>query len=68
MNDIYFNTLYHDVKSNQKIQLSIQAIRVLYVDAEEDVPPNSLEPWGKPVQMNIFVEYDHVGGIITKKS
>ena len=34
-------------------------MRYLYVDTEEDIPPNSSEYWDQPVQMNVFVHYDH---------
>ena len=40
MNNLDFNTIYHDVESDQNIQLNIQVMRNLYDDAEEDVPTN----------------------------
>ena len=39
-NDLDSNTIYHDMESNKNIQLNIQAMRYLYIDDEEDSPPN----------------------------
>ena len=56
------------MESNKNIQLNIQAMRYLYIDDEEDSPPNSPEPKGHPVQMNVFVDSDHDRGRITRRS
>ena len=37
----------------------------LYVDTGEELPPDSLNPRGKPVQVNRFVDSDHAGDIET---
>ena len=55
------------MESDQNIQLKIQEMRYLYLNYEEYVSPNSPEPWDHPLKMNVFVEYDHDGGRITRR-
>ena len=40
----------------------------LYVDAEEPIPTNAPPPRGKSVQINCFVDSDHAGDRITRRS
>ena len=39
-----------------------------YPDAEEAIPPNAPEPLGKEVQINCFVDADHAGNLVTRRS
>jgi len=39
-----------------------------YKDAKEQVPPNALPPRGRPVQINAFVDADHAGNKVTRRS
>jgi hypothetical protein len=39
-----------------------------YHDAKESVPPNAPEPRGHPVQMNAFVDANHAGNKVTRRS
>jgi hypothetical protein len=39
-----------------------------YPDAKEDLPPNAPEPRGKSVQINCFVDADHAGNKVTRRS
>ena len=39
-----------------------------YPDAEEDLPLNAPEPRGNPIQINCFVDSDHAGDRITRRS
>jgi hypothetical protein len=39
-----------------------------YPDATEPIPPNAPEPRGKPVQINCFVDADHAGNKVTRRS
>ena len=43
-------------------------MKEFYPDAEEAIPTNSPEPRGKPVQINCFVDADHAGNTITRRS
>ena len=46
----------------------IKAMSSLYVDAKEELPPNAPKPRGKSVQVNCFVDSDHAGDKITRRS
>ncbi len=39
-----------------------------YKDACESIPPNAPPPRGNPVQMNVFVDADHAGNRVTRRS
>ena len=39
-----------------------------YPDAKEDIPADAPEPLGNPVQMTVFVDSDHAGDLITRRS
>ena len=39
-----------------------------YHDAIEDIPSNAPAPRGMPVQINVFVDADHAGNKVTRRS
>jgi hypothetical protein len=39
-----------------------------YPDAIDHIPPNAPEPLGKPIQINCFVDSDHAGNAVTRRS
>lgn len=39
-----------------------------YPDAKEDNPPNAPEPLGMQVEMTCFVDSDHAGDLLTRRS
>ena len=43
-------------------------MKVLYPDAKEYLPSNAPAPRGKPVQINLFVDSDHAGNVVTRRS
>ena len=44
-------------------------MKELYPDAVEEIPPpNAPKPKGKSVQMSVFVDADHAGDKITRRS
>jgi len=45
-----------------------KTMRDLYPDAEEDIPPNAPTPLGRSVQINLFVDADHAGDMVTRRS
>ncbi len=45
----------------------VTAMKGLYPDAVEEIPPNAPEPRGKPVQINCFVDSDHAGDKVTRR-
>ena len=45
-----------------------RAMKDLYPDAEEQVPHNMPEPRGEEVDVNVFVDADHAGNRVTRRS
>ena len=43
-------------------------MKELYSDAVDELPPNMPQPLGKPINLNIFVDADHAGNKITRRS
>ena len=39
-----------------------------YKDAQDMIPPDMPEPLGEPVQLNVFVDSDHAGDTVTRRS
>lgn len=39
-----------------------------YPEAEEAIPPNMLKPRGKPVYLSCYVDSDHAGNLMTRRS
>jgi hypothetical protein len=46
----------------------LRAMSSLYPDAKEEIPPNAPSPRGRAVQINCFVDSDHAGDRITRRS
>jgi hypothetical protein len=42
--------------------------REFYPDATEAIPPDAPRPLGKPIQMVAFVDADHAGDLVTRRS
>ena len=45
-----------------------EMMKKIYQDAEEDIPSNAPEPRGKSVQINCYVDADHAGDKVTRRS
>ena len=43
-------------------------MKEIYTDAEEAMPTNAPEPRGNPIQVNCFVDSDHAGDRLTRRS
>ena len=41
---------------------------MVYLDAQEDIPTNAPNPRGKSVKVGLYVDADHAGNFLTKKS
>ena len=67
-NELAFDPAYHDVEDPQLVQARIDAMKEMYPDAVEDLPPNAPPPRGNPVEMNTFVDSDHAGDKVTRRS
>ena len=49
-------------------ELRREMMKRIYQDAKEDVPSNSPEPRGKSVQVNCYVDANHAGDRVTRRS
>ena len=67
-NDIAFKPCYKRDTSDKNIQSNVQAMGYLYADAGEEIPPNTSNPRGKPVQVNLFIKSYNAGDRATQRS
>ena len=67
-NDLSFDPLYQKVNSFFDPRSLICEMKGIYADTQEDIPTNALMPRGKSVQLNCFVDADHSGDRITRRS
>lgn len=67
-NKLSFDPAYQYVASDSDIHIMVQNMKDLYQDAQEDIPPNAPKPRGQPVQVNCFVDSDHAGDTVTRRS
>ena len=71
-NFLAFDPTYLDMGTPSNYAESSEAKAVImkdfYPDACEKIPPNAPLPRGKPVQINCFVDADHAGNIVTRRS
>ena len=69
-NELTFDPQEYEINEEQKVESEEKhrAMKSLYVDAEEELPPNAPEPRGRAVQINCFVDSDHAGDTTTRRS
>jgi hypothetical protein len=60
---IVFDDSYVDINDEEEFDW-----KVFYPNAVEDVPLNMPKPQGKPIQMTVFIEADHAGDVVTRRS
>ena len=53
---------------NETSNFKMKEMKEFYPDAEEDLPMNAPEPRGEAVQFNVFVDSDHAGNLVTRRS
>jgi hypothetical protein len=63
----YLN-LEEPLNIDENPRLRAKHMKEFYPDAEEALPLNAPEPRGKPVQINCFVDADHAGNTVTRRS
>ena len=67
-NELDFDTLFHEVTENQQTRTNIEETKKVYKDATEELPTNAPIPLGTPIQVNCFVDSDHYGDQLTRRS
>jgi hypothetical protein len=70
---IAFDPAYLELSENDEKESDIPELRAaemkdFYPDAKETLPPNAPSPRGLPVQINTFVDADHAGNLVTRRS
>jgi hypothetical protein len=64
----YLDLSFPDGKESDDPETKALVMKDFYPDAEEYLPPNAPEPMGLPVQVNTFVDADHAGNLVTRRS
>ena len=67
-NELAFDTAMHHVEEPTLTEARIKSMKDMYPDAQEDMPPNAPKPRGNALQVNCFVDSDHAGDRITRRS
>ena len=57
-----------DLRPESTPQTKAKIMKELNPDAQDGLPSNIPEPLGKVVQLNVFVDADHAGGRVTRRS
>lgn len=67
-NELALDPAYHDVVDPQFVEEKIKRMKQMYPDAQEDIPPNAPAPRGNVIELNCFVDSDHAGDKVTRRS
>ena len=67
-NELSFDPFYQEIRSDVDPQRLMREMKEVYVDACEELPTNAPIPRGKSIQMNCFVDADHGGDRVTRRS
>ena len=67
-NELAFDPAYHHVTDPMYVKSKQQQMKEMYPDATEDLPLNAPHPRGNAVEVNCFVDSDHAGDTITRRS
>ena len=67
-NELALDPAYHDVVDPQFVEEKIKRMKQMYPDAQEDFPPNAPAPRGNVIELNCFVDSDHAGDKVTRRS
>ena len=62
-----FDLCYQDVTSDQDTEANIKVMKYLYADAANALPPNALNPKGRPIYIICFINSDNDGYMVTRK-
>ena len=67
-NEISLDPKYQYFQTPDTMEQQRQQMKEMYPDASEEVPSNAPPPRGKEVQINCFVDSDHAGDKLTRRS
>ena len=54
--------------NEQSPEVRAKVLKGIYYDARDPDPPGMPDPHGEPVQINVFVDSDHAGNTVTRRS
>ena len=60
--------MYHNIIDGENNREMVEEMKKIYVDAKEEFPSNAPKPRGKSIQLNCFVDSDHAGDRMTRRS
>ena len=63
-----FDVEWHPEKNECGPQERAMQMKEIYVDTEESIPPNAPEARGNAMDINVFVDADHAGNRVTRRS
>ena len=67
-NELAFDPAYHTINNQSETNEKIKAMKKMYPDAKEELPPNAPPPRGRAVELSCFVDSDHAGDTKTRRS
>ena len=67
-NDLLFDPMHHNIVDSGKKYEKAKEMKKIYIDAKEEFPTNAPLPRGKSIQLNWFVDLDHAGDRMTRRS
>ena len=68
LNPDKFEIEWEPFKDEPSPQERAEAMKLLYPDVQNDIPPNAPEERGQSVQLTAFVDSDHAGNVVTRRS
>ena len=68
MDPTRFDIIWKPKNNEPSPEMRAAAMKEQYPDAEELIPHNAPEPLGKEVDINVFVDADHAGNRVTRRS
>ena len=67
-NELAFDPAYHEVGDTTETREKLKAMKEMYPDAVEELPPNAPPPRGNVLELSCFVDSDHAGDTKTRRS
>ena len=63
-----FDVEWKPIKDEASLKVRAEIMRQIYYDAEDELPPKMPKPRGKAVDISCFVDSDHAGNRVTRRS
>ena len=63
-----FDTKWMPRGNEESSEARAKVLKNIYYNADDQDPPGMPAPYGQPVQINVFVDLDHAGNTVTRRS